>query len=129
MSDTPLTDAARFMRLLDGFVTTQLLYVAAKLGVATLLAERPTATDELAAVVGVDAGLLHRVLRGLALEGVVDERDDGRFALTGLGEQLIALEATALNPSTVSASSSTDASAGPPVVTSAVTNATTIVVR
>jgi hypothetical protein len=84
------------MRRVDGFVTTQLLYVAAKLGIAPLLKAEPKTTDELAATVAVDAALLHRVLRGLALEDVVAERDDGRFELTRLGEQLIALEATVI---------------------------------
>ncbi len=96
MSDSHSSDAARLMRLVDGFVTTQLLYVVAKLGIAPLLAAGPKTTDELAATVGVDAGLLHRVLRGLALEDVVDERDDGRFELTSLGRELITLEATAI---------------------------------
>lgn len=96
MPDAHPNDAARLMRLVDGFVTAQLIYVAAKLGIAPLLADAPKSTDELAATVGVDAGLLHRVLRGLALEDVVDEREDGRFALTSLGEQLITLEATAI---------------------------------
>ena len=96
MSDSTPNDATRLMRLVDGFVTTQLIYVAAKLGIAPLLAEGAKTTDELADTLGVDAALLHRVLRGLALEDVVDERDDGRFELTTLGHELIALEATAI---------------------------------
>jgi len=38
--------------------------------------------------VGADPDALTRVLRGLALEDVVAECDDGRFALTALGEGL-----------------------------------------
>jgi hypothetical protein len=39
-------------RLADGFLTTQLLYVAARLGVADVLAEGPRTGAELAAAVG-----------------------------------------------------------------------------
>jgi hypothetical protein len=64
-------------RLLDGFLTTQLLYVAAKLGVADVLAGGPRTGAEVAEAVGADPDLLTRVLRGLALEGVLEERDGG----------------------------------------------------
>ena len=79
-------------RAMDGFVTTQLLYVAAKLGVADALAAGPRTGAELAEAVGADAGVLTRVLRGLAVEEVVDELADGRFALSATGESLHALQ-------------------------------------
>jgi hypothetical protein len=72
---------------MDGYLTTQLLYVAAKLGVADALADGPRTAEEIADAVGADAPLLRRVLRGLALDDVLAERD-GRFALTPLGECL-----------------------------------------
>jgi hypothetical protein len=75
-------------RLIDGYLTTQLLYVAASLGVADVLADGPRTGAELAEAVGADPHALTRVLRGLALEDVVAERDDGCFALTALGEGL-----------------------------------------
>jgi len=75
---------------MDGFVTTQLLYVAAKLGVAEALADGPRTGAQLAHDVGADPAALTRVLRGLALEDVVAE-EDGRFALTPLGACLPAL--------------------------------------
>jgi hypothetical protein len=77
----------RLARLMDGYLTTQLLYVAAKLGVADALADGPRTVEEIADAVGADAPLLRRVLRGLALDDVLAERD-GRFALTPLGECL-----------------------------------------
>jgi hypothetical protein len=46
--------AWQLLRLLDGFVTTQLLYVAAKLGIAGVLADGPRSGDEVAEAVGVD---------------------------------------------------------------------------
>jgi hypothetical protein len=77
----------RLARLMDGYLTTQLLYVAAKLGVADALADGPRTVEEIAEAVGADAPLLRRVLRGLALDEVLAEQD-GRFALTPLGECL-----------------------------------------
>jgi hypothetical protein len=79
---------------LDGYVLTQLLYVAEELGVARVLAEGPRTGAELAEAVGADPSALTRVLRGLALEDVVSE-DGGRFALTPIGEQLVPLAGAA----------------------------------
>jgi precorrin-6B methylase 2 len=75
-------------RLMDGYLATQLLYVAAKLGVADALVREPQAVDALAHSVGAQSNILRRVLRGLAAEGVLDEHDDGRFSLTPLGNCL-----------------------------------------
>ena len=75
-------------RLIDGYLTTQLLYVAAKLGVADVLADGPRTGREIAAAVGADPDALTRVLRGLVLEDVLTEDGDGRFALTAVGEGL-----------------------------------------
>jgi hypothetical protein len=72
------------LRLIDGYVVTQLLYVASELDVADAL---PGTGAEVASRVGADADALTRVLRGLSLEGVVVE-EDGRFALTELGALL-----------------------------------------
>jgi hypothetical protein len=75
-------------RLADGFLTTQLLYVAARLGVADVLAEGPRTGAELAAAVGAEPDLLTRALRGLGLEEVLAEEEGGRFTLTELGQCL-----------------------------------------
>jgi hypothetical protein len=65
-----------------------LLYVAARLGVADLLAQGSRTGAEVAAAVGAGPDLLTRVLRGLVLEEVLAEEDGGRFALTELGQCL-----------------------------------------
>jgi hypothetical protein len=78
----------RISRLMDGYLATQLLYVAAKLGIADVLAAGPLTGQVIAARVDVAAGPLVRVLRGLVLEGVLTELPDGRFALTELGRCL-----------------------------------------
>jgi Dimerisation domain len=85
----------RLMRLLDGFVTTQLLYVAAELRIAEVLADGPRSGAEIAATVGVADGPLVRVLRGLVVEDVLAEEDDGRFSLTPVGACLPALRGSA----------------------------------
>jgi hypothetical protein len=48
---------ARAGRLMDGFLTTQLLYVAVKLGVADVLAAGPRTGPEVATAVGADPDL------------------------------------------------------------------------
>jgi hypothetical protein len=78
----------RLARMMDGYLTTQLLYVAAKLGVADELAYGPQTAETLAPTVGAEPNALYRVLRGLAAEGVLEELDDGRFGLTAIGSAL-----------------------------------------
>ena len=82
------TAESRLARLADGFLATQLLYVAAELRLADALADQPRTAAELAEKVGADPGVLRRVLRGLAAEQVLDELPDGRFALAPSGELL-----------------------------------------
>jgi hypothetical protein len=84
------------MRLIDGFVTTQLLYVASKLGIADLLADGPKSGEEIADAVGANPDALLRVLKGLVTDDVLAEEDDGRFALTALGKHLKSLQGAAL---------------------------------
>lgn len=71
-----------------GYYSSQALYVAAKLGIADLLDAGPASADELAAATGADAGSLYRTLRLLAIEGIFDLDDAGRFSLNPAGAQL-----------------------------------------
>jgi hypothetical protein len=80
--------SARFHDLALGYQHSQLLYVAAKLGLADLLAEAPQTVEELAAATQMHAPSLARVLRALAGFGVFAERDDGRYELTPLARPL-----------------------------------------
>jgi hypothetical protein len=83
---TAATDGrARLARLMDGYLTTQLLYVAAKLGVADALAAGPRSGAAIGRAVGADVDAMTRILRGLVVEEVLTEDDDGLFALTPLG--------------------------------------------
>jgi hypothetical protein len=61
---------------------TQLIYVAATLGIADQLTEGPKRIDELAATAAVDPNALYRVLRALASQGIFAETGDCHFALT-----------------------------------------------
>jgi O-methyltransferase domain/Dimerisation domain len=84
-SPGPVPPQAQVARLMDGFLATQALYVAAKLGIADVLADGPQSAEAVAWAVGAHPDLLGRVLRGLVLEDVLAEDEDGRFALTPLG--------------------------------------------
>lgn len=75
-------------RLIEGYLTTQLLYVAAKLGVPDLLSQGARGAAAIAAELGIDEGPLVRVLRGLVLNGILLEEENGAFALTELGSLL-----------------------------------------
>jgi Dimerisation domain/O-methyltransferase domain len=72
--DPPALARSQLARSADGFLTTQLLYVAAKLGVADALAGGPRTGPEIAAAVGADPDALTRALRWLVLEEVLAER-------------------------------------------------------
>jgi ubiquinone/menaquinone biosynthesis C-methylase UbiE len=90
-------DAQReFMRLLDGYLCTQLIFVAAKLGVAAVLGDGAKTGTEIAAATGADPIALTRVLKGLAAEGVLLDDNDGRFTLTPIGACLHDLGAAAM---------------------------------
>jgi hypothetical protein len=75
-------------RLMDGYLSTQLLYVAAQLRLADLLRDGPRSSADLAASTGTVPSALHRVLRGLVVDGVLDEEADGRFRVTEAGRLL-----------------------------------------
>jgi hypothetical protein len=72
----------------QGAWVTQALYVAAKLGIADVLAEGPKTADDVAARVGGHPDSVFRLMRMLAGRSVFSHRADGRFELTALGEAL-----------------------------------------
>jgi hypothetical protein len=76
-------------QLIRGVFGSQLVGVAAKLGVPAALRDGPRSAAEIAEVVGADARTLHRALRALVLHGVLIELPDGRFALGAMGELLL----------------------------------------
>jgi predicted O-methyltransferase YrrM len=97
-------DAPRAMRtLIAGAIDTQALYVIARLGVADALALGPRTADDLAGRTGADAATLRRVLRYLTRRGVFAELDEGRFALTVVGELLQTAHPLSLRQSAIRA--------------------------
>jgi hypothetical protein len=80
--------AVALRHMIMGFRVTQLIYVAAKLGIADHLRLGPQSVDALAGVSGAHPRALYRLLRALASIGIFEETDDGRFHLTPLAEPL-----------------------------------------
>jgi ubiquinone/menaquinone biosynthesis C-methylase UbiE len=83
-----LPPQAALMQMMLGSLVSQAVSVAAKLGVADLVASAPKTAEELAAETGAHAPSLYRLLRALACVGVFRERADGRFEQTPVSETL-----------------------------------------
>jgi hypothetical protein len=81
-------NTARMRQLIMGFRASQLVYVAAKLGLADELAAGPRDAAALATAVGAAPQPLYRLLRALASIGVFEEGADRTFALTPLAHPL-----------------------------------------
>jgi hypothetical protein len=79
----------QMVQLLAGFQVSQGLYVAAKLGVADVLADGPRSIEDLAVAVSADPAALGRLVRILASMGVFALEPDGRYALGELGPTLV----------------------------------------
>lgn len=86
----------QILQMLSGFQVSQALYVAAKLGIATVLADGPRTVDEIAAAVDADPGALARIIRFLATLGLY-RTDGGKIEVTDLGAALAKGPDTAYN--------------------------------
>ena len=84
----PLAPQQQLLQFASGYFVTQSLHVAARLGIADLLAEGPLPSAELASRTGTDEPSLYRLLRCLAALGVFQETGSRTFALTPLAELL-----------------------------------------
>jgi hypothetical protein len=76
---------ATLLQMMTGYWVSQTLYVAAKLGIADLLADGPLSCEELAAATDTRAPSLQRALASI---GVFTEVSPGSFALTPLAKLL-----------------------------------------
>jgi hypothetical protein len=74
--------------LIRGYWISQMVFVAARLGIADLLASGPRKPEAIAKQVGAEPERIHRLLRALASVGVFAEQADGRFKLTPLAQTL-----------------------------------------
>src|SRR5215471_5844730 len=73
-----LPNGVRMFQLLVGYVASRAISVAAKLGIADLIAEAPRTADELARATKAHAPSLRRLLLMLASIGIFAEGADGR---------------------------------------------------
>lgn len=80
-----LPESFTMVQLLAGFQISQALYVVAKLGVATALADGPRSVDDLAAEAGASPDALGRLIRTLTPLGLFRTTGDGRIEATPLG--------------------------------------------
>src|SRR5512143_1857421 len=88
-SDMPALQLQQtLMQMINGYWSSQMICVAARLGIADLVADGPKSSAELAETTGTHAPSLYRLLRALASFGVFAEDDRGRFGLTPLAEPL-----------------------------------------
>jgi hypothetical protein len=84
----PPQEATALLRLTFGFVASQILYVAADLGIADELARGALSARELASKVGAHADSLGRLLQSLVAFGILKREGEERFSLTSSGEFL-----------------------------------------
>ena len=84
----PAGDGAALRQLIMGFRTTQMIFVAAKLGIADRLTQGPQGAEALAQAVGAAPRPLYRLLRALASIGIFAETPQGAFKLTPTGRLL-----------------------------------------
>lgn len=75
-------------RVITGYQITQMIYAAAKLGLADLLVDAPKTSTDLARATNTNPSALYRLLRGLASVGIFAEDEQGRFGLTPLANLL-----------------------------------------
>jgi hypothetical protein len=92
LSDVRPSDAPNLVRQVLGeslgYLYPAALRVAARFGVADHLTDGPKTPQELAALSGVQAEHLKRVLRFLATRGIFHEEESGAFGLTPAAELL-----------------------------------------
>ena len=92
---------AALRQMTNGYWVTQIIYVAARLGIADLLDDRPRAIDVLAKSTGTHEPSLHRLMRALTGLGVFKEADNGEYQNTALGCCLVTGSPGALRARTI----------------------------
>src|SRR5262245_65205914 len=95
MDASPLP-GQHLLSLSTAYRASQLLYVAAKLGIADVLANGSRTADEIAGAVDASPDAMARTMRGLVMLGVFDQQEDGRFALNEVSQLLVVAEGTGL---------------------------------
>jgi len=92
---------AAVRQMTNGYWVTQIIYVAARLGIADLLDDRPRAIDVLAKSTGTHEPSLHRLMRALTGLGVFRQAENGEYQNTALGCCLVTGSPGALRARTI----------------------------
>lgn len=87
-NEIELPPHAQVIQMGTGHWLSKLIYTAAKLDLAGMLADGPKSAEDLAGPMGLYRPSLHRFMRSLAGFGILTSLDGRRFALTPLGESL-----------------------------------------
>ena len=82
---TSQVSALRLFDLIQSHRITAVIHVAAKLGIAELLRDRPRPLGELAKATGADERSLDRLLVALSTIGICSRTGEGGYALTEVG--------------------------------------------
>jgi len=88
MQENQMPPVAVLMDMVFGKTYTQLVAVAARLGIADMLSDGAKSVEELAIATNTHAPTLYRILRALASKGIFAEEKNGQFILTPLAEPL-----------------------------------------
>src|SRR6266508_4121167 len=83
-----VSPSRQLMQMINGYMLSQVVHVAAKLGVADHLADGPKTSQVLSQEIAADPDALYRLLRACAGFGLLSERESRTFALTPLGDLL-----------------------------------------
>jgi len=76
------------VRLFMGYISTRVIYVAAKLELTDHIGDDGASSEDLAQKLKVDPAALYRVMRVVAGPGVLRQHDNDRFYVTPFGETL-----------------------------------------
>jgi hypothetical protein len=77
------------LNLAAGTMNTQIIYAAAKLGIADLLKDGPKSVDDLAKETDCNPDAIYRLLRALSSIGIFKEFSVGIFKITSSAEVLL----------------------------------------
>lgn len=80
--------AMQLTKLINGFQISQIIHVAASLGIADRLRDGARSAANIAAEIGADPRSVYRLMHALASVGVFHEEAHGSFSLTDMGECL-----------------------------------------
>jgi hypothetical protein len=86
----------RLFDLIQSHRITQVIHVAAKLGIAEALRQAPRSVEELAASLDVHPEVLQRLMAALATIEICELKSDGRYAISEVGSSLDETSASSL---------------------------------